>query len=343
MAPVVASVLLWATILCPALGHVTREQLHYRAETPRLPYDPNTSKYCSYWFDYTDSRVQCDQVPQQWGISMADFLRWNPSITSDCGNFTFGRSYCVEVTGEPSPTTSAPPETTSPPNGIQTPQPIQDGMVDNCDAFYFVPKGSGCDAIATAHGITPAQFLAWNPMVGSSCGGLWADVYVCVSVIGHTPTTTTPPTTTRPPNGITTPTPTQPDIVDNCDAFYFVPSGEGCAVVARKNGITLDQFLAWNRGAGGESCSGLWGNAYACVSVIGHTPTPPNGVQTPTPIQDGMVTNCMTFHFVLENQTCATIANQYKISQSDFIKWNPAVGKDCQGLWAKTYACVGLL
>jgi hypothetical protein len=218
-------------------------------------------------------------------------------------------------------------------------------MVDNCDAFYFVPSGAGCDAIARAHGITSAQFLAWNPMVGASCGGLWANVYVCVSVIGHTPTTTTaapPTTTTKPSNGITTPTPTQPDIVDNCDAFYLVAAGEGCSVIASKNGITLNQFVAWNRGAGGTSCTGLWANAYACVSVVGHMPTPPSSVQTPTPIQDGMVSTCKTFHFVLENQTCAAIAAQYKISVSDFVKWNPAVGSNCQGLWAKTYACVGL-
>ncbi|KAK4215772.1 LysM-like protein [Rhypophila decipiens] len=160
--------------------------------------------------------------------------------------------------------------------------------------------------------------------------------------------------TTSPGNGITTPTPTQPDIVNNCDAFYSVKPGEGCAATASKNGISLTQFLAWNRGAGGTNCTGLWGNAYTCVYIIGHTPTtsttatptptkPSNGVQTPTPIQSDMVSNCKKFHFVQDNQTCDVIARQYSISLSNFVTWNPAVGSSCTGLWAKTYACVGLI
>jgi hypothetical protein len=60
-------------------------------------------------------------------------------------------------------------------------------VVDNCDAFYFVPKDAGCRAIADANGITFAKFMAWNPQAGSTCGGLWAEAYACVSIIGHTP------------------------------------------------------------------------------------------------------------------------------------------------------------
>lgn len=38
-----------------------------------------------------------------------------------------------------------------------SPQPIQPGMVDNCDKFYFVSAGDGCSAIASSHGITFAD------------------------------------------------------------------------------------------------------------------------------------------------------------------------------------------
>jgi hypothetical protein len=38
--------------------------------------------------------------------------------------------------------------------------------------------------------------------------------------------------------GIETPSPLQPDIVDNCNKFYPVKEGEDCAVVSSKNGIT---------------------------------------------------------------------------------------------------------
>jgi hypothetical protein len=199
------------------------------------------------------------------------------------------------------PSRTATPSPTSSGNGIETPQPTQPSMVNNCDAFYFVPKDTHCSDITSRHGITAAQFAAWNPSVGESCSGLWAEVYVCVSIVGHTPTTTSvKPSPTKPSNGITTPLPTQPTIVNNCDAFYFVPRDQSCAAIAQKHGITTAQFLAWNPSVG-STCSGLWADAYACVSIVGHTPTttsvkpsptkPSNGITTPSPIQPTIVSN----------------------------------------------------
>ncbi|KAH7064408.1 LysM domain-containing protein [Paraphoma chrysanthemicola] len=351
-----SSFLLLLTSISAVTCHVARSQHVARGDTPALPYDSNTSKYCSYWIDNTDKGLLCTQVPSQWTISISDFLRWNPSLAPNCNNFTTGRSYCVEVTGEPAvtppPTTPTPTASTSitPPspvssgNGIATPQPTQPLMVNNCDAFYFVPEGSSCDAISSSNSITPAQFLAWNPSVGNTCSGLWANVYVCVSIIGHTPTkpTSASPTPTKPSNGITTPLPTQPSIVNNCDAFYLVPPNETCDSIARKNGITAAQFLAWNPSVG-STCSGLWADAYACVSIIGHTIPPANTVTTPVPVQTGMVGNCKTFHFVVKDETCATITKKYGITEANFVKWNPAVGTGCRSMWANTYACVAVL
>lgn len=113
-------------------------------------------------------------------------------------------------TGSSSTTTSA--TTTAAGNGVATPTPIREGTVSNCSKFYFVKEGDECGRIATANGITLAQFVAWNPTVGSTCGGLWTNVYVCVALIGQTSTTrvTTAPATTTTGNGIATPAPTQP-------------------------------------------------------------------------------------------------------------------------------------
>ncbi|KAF6810621.1 LysM domain-containing protein [Colletotrichum plurivorum] len=52
--------------------------------------------------------------------------------------------------------------------------------------------------------------------------------------------------------------------------------------------------------------------------------------------------NCKRFHFVQPGQNCDIISRQYGISLANFIRWNPAAGANCQGLWAQTYACVGL-
>ncbi|KAL1954011.1 hypothetical protein VTO42DRAFT_1832 [Malbranchea cinnamomea] len=345
---------------CAAAGaiHRVRAGVGIYGISPNLPFDPNTTEYCTYWYD-NNGGLTCEQVVMNNFITLEDFIRWNPSITADCGNFQEGYSYCVEAVGEPDdpppPTTTTtsttpeeptdtPPTTTTtstpPANGIETPEPIQPGMVDNCDAFHFVARGEGCADIASQHGITLDQFVEWNPQVGEDCTGLWAEVYVCVSVIGHEPTPTDPG------NGIETPTPTQPGMVADCDAFHFVERGEGCADIASQHGITLDQFVEWNPQVG-EDCTGLWAEVYVCVSVIGHEPTPTdpgNGIETPTPIQPGMVDNCDEFYFVQEGDGCQSIADKNGISLEEFYTWNPEVGGEaCTGLWLGVYVCVSVI
>ncbi|KAM0338681.1 hypothetical protein ACHAPU_011238 [Fusarium lateritium] len=68
-------------------------------------------------------------------------------------------------------------------NGITTPLPIQPGMVDNCDKFYFVKAQDNCLKISAEYGISFDQFKEWNPTVGKDCLSLWADANVCVRTI----------------------------------------------------------------------------------------------------------------------------------------------------------------
>ncbi|KAK3338130.1 hypothetical protein B0H65DRAFT_512022 [Neurospora tetraspora] len=367
--------------------------------SPLLPYDSNASQYCTGWVDVT-SDISCPTLLDDNYITLEEFRRWNPSITADCGNLVVGKSYCVEAYNEPAPapltttttttsssttavtttsttttlktsttTTTQPPTTTIPSNGITTPSPAQPFIVSNCDKFYLVKAGDTCDAITQSHGITLAQFLAWNPSAGSACTGLWANAYACVSIIGHEPTiiTTIATTTTTAGNGIATPTPIQPNMVANCDSFYKVNSGDTCDVIAAKSGISSAQIISWNPSVG-SGCTSLWldyvssysfffffffwfpflsffclSSLYICISIVGHTPTTTtttkaattttktgNGIATPTPIHSG--------------QTCETIVAKYKITLANFVKWNPAVGGTaCTGLWANTYACVAVL
>lgn len=271
---------------------------------------------------------------------------------------------CTSVPGwtptTPSSSTKASSTVPTPINGIQTPTPIQPGMVNNCDAFYFVKEGDYCATIAQKNAISLSQFYPWNPNVGTDCGGLWLDVYVCVSIIGHSPATTTaPPSTTvkpTPTNGIATPTPIQPGMVNNCDAFHLVKSGDVCANIVQRYGISLSQFYKWNP-AVGSSCSSLWLDTYVCVSIVGVNPVTTtmktsvvptttktgNGVATPTPIQNGMTNSCKSFRFVRSGDTCASIAQAAGISLANFYRWNTGVGSSCQSLWLDTYVCVAIL
>ena len=205
------------------------------------------------------------------------------------------------------------------------------------------------------------ESLHRNPTIKDTCTGLWANAYVCVGTVdGPAPDPTLTPTPTPAPtdppgNGIATPTPIQPGMVDNCNKFDFVDQGEGCQQVVDRNGISLEDFYTWNPDVG-STCSGLWADVYVCVGIIGGpvlptlthttlttTTRPGNGVATPTPIQDGMVPNCDEFHEVIAGDTCYDIAVDAGISLADFYDWNEAVGLDCAGLWEGYYVCTSLI
>ncbi|KAJ4148388.1 hypothetical protein LMH87_002861 [Akanthomyces muscarius] len=166
--------------------------------------------------------------------------------------------------------------------------------------------------------------------------------------------TTETTTTTVPGKGIATPSPLQRDLVSNCNKFYFVQKGDNCADIVKQYNIELSEFFEWNPRTG-SGCSGLWADTYACVSVIGYVPKPKpkptstkltptgNGIPAPLPTQPGMTEGCKKFQFVNPGDTCAGVASRGDVSLSDFLRWNPKAGSTCSGLWANSYACVGMV
>ncbi|KAL9941389.1 hypothetical protein D7B24_004411 [Verticillium nonalfalfae] len=354
------AVLSWKGLLALVAGLSSVAAVSVRSrdgDKPGLPYDENTTSYCSWWLDNNGSTSCQDILDKNW-IDLATFYRWNPSVKSDCSGLATGRSYCVEAFGQPEPgitttaaatttqaptTTVVPTTTTAAGNGIETPTPVHNGIVVNCNKFYLVKGGDTCAVIAQTHLIRTAEVVSWNGL-NAACTNLWEDTYACVGVVGSTSTAPNP-TTTSAGNGITTPTPIQPDIVSNCNRFHLIVSGDRCSTVSAKYGIPVANFLEWNPKAL-SNCSGLKRNAYACVSVIGFTPTPTNpgnGITTPTPTQPKMVTSCDKFYFIQSGDLCSTVAVRSGISVDDFLKWNPAAGSDCAGLWAGAYACVSVI
>ncbi|KAF2750973.1 carbohydrate-binding module family 50 protein [Sporormia fimetaria CBS 119925] len=350
-------------LLLSGIDFALSAAVNRRGVTPALPVDAGVTSQCTWWHDQHEE-VDCDSILDENNIDLATFRRWNPAIGANCAGLSVGKSYCVEAAFEVLTTSSTTasvthsagtttPTSTAPPNGIETPSPNQSGMVGNCDAFHFVEPDQDCAAIAALNGITQSQFHSWNPAAGANCAGLWANTYVCVSVIGHTPVTSVTPSPTATSNGIETPLPTQPSMVNNCAAFYLVKAGDSCSVIASNHGITMAQFTQWNPRVGSD-CAGMWADAYACVSTIGHTPVtsstaspsptrPANGIETPSPAQPGMVTNCDAFYKVKIGDECSTIASTHGITLSQFTTWNPRAGSDCSGLWADAYACVSII
>lgn len=364
--------------------------------TPQ-PTQSGMAPNCNKFVFVRDGDGFCGDIAKRAGITTSDFYKWNAGVGDGCQNLWLDTNYCVGLIGmtttsgqPPATTTTGGPTstTTTPGNGVVTPQPTQPGMVSNCAKFVFVREGDGyCGDISKGAGISTTDFYAWNTGVGTGCQNLWLDTYYCVGLIGMTTTTSLPAmttaTTTTAGNGVVTPSPTQAGIAPNCNKFVLVQEGDGfCDDIAKKAGISSADFYKWNSGVGTD-CKNLWLDTYYCVGLVGPTPTTPpptttttsgNGVTTPTPIQDGMVSSCRKFHFgefypgpfhyrrirprkgqvansnlfppplVVSLDTCATLAKQYSITEADFYKWNPAVnsGGTCKSLWLETYVCVGL-
>jgi LysM repeat protein len=207
-----------------------------------------------------------------------------------------GKSFCVEAVKEPAPTTQKPSTTpvpssskaitptskpTSSPssvqstpstlvtasststsgNGVATPTPIRSGMVNNCKTFYFVEDGDNCGTMAEKYGISTAEVIAWNGL-NSGCTNLWQETYACVGIIGGS---TKPSTTSsaQTGNGVPTPAPVQPRIVKNCNKFYFVESGDTCAVINGKTGARVADIISWNGLNSGWT--DIWGSTYCCT------------------------------------------------------------------------------
>ncbi|KAJ5219440.1 uncharacterized protein N7498_001539 [Penicillium cinerascens] len=221
-------------------------------------------------FHQVVSGDSCQGIAAAAGITLTDFYTWNPTVGSGCSSLWLGYYVCTGITDDLT-TATIPAITTTAGNGIPTPSPIQSGMVTDCDQFHLVVSDDSCAAIASRAGISIADFYTWNPTVGSRCSSLWLGYYVCIDVVGYTPskttTTTLKTTTISKGNGITTPTPTQVGMVADCNKFYLVGTGASCAAVASEEGVTLSQIESWNSGVG-SACTDLWLGYYICVGVV---------------------------------------------------------------------------
>ncbi|EEP78778.1 predicted protein [Uncinocarpus reesii 1704] len=233
-------------------------------ETP-TPIQPGMNSNCNSFHLVADGD-DCDAISRAAGIALQDFYAWNPAVGNTCSSLWLGYYVCTGIIGS-SPTTMPPSTTTKPGNGIATPTPTQANMTPNCNKFHLVVSGDNCYDIAKNAGVPLDSFYTWNPSVGNTCSSLWSGYYVCVGVIGGTPTTMRTTTTTKPGNGVATPTPTQAGMINRCDTFHRVVSGDNCYDIAQKAKISLSNFYAWNP-AVGNTCSSLWAGYYVCIGLL---------------------------------------------------------------------------
>lgn len=278
--------------------------------TPPGTVAPGTTDDCSKWVEYS-SGLTCSYIEKLYGMTEAEFEAWV---------------------------------------GI-TQNKTQDVMSTNWK-FYQNPivteLGDGCSLISSLYYCVQVNFTA---LTASSF-----NLYTSTSSSSPIKSSSSVASTTS-SSAIPTPTPYETGMVDDCDAFHYVVDGDTCASIASAAGITTTQLETWNPNVG-SSCSGLWLDYYVCVSIVGSTASTTtsqtattlvtststgNAVTTPTPYESDMVSNCDEFYYVVDGDTCASIASAAGISLTDFYTWNPLVESDCSGLWLNYYVCVGII
>lgn len=329
-------------ILLAAAGSMMVGRARAQDTTPAGPTQPGTISTCNKWYTVKNGD-SCATVESQFGITLAQFLSWNPAVSSDCTtNFWVGDSYCVGV-GSSSATKSV-PTVTSPPGPTMTGEPA------NCNNWYLVQNGDSCATVESKFGITLAQFLAWNPAVSSDCAtNFWVGEAYCVGVGGPPVSTTSSSSSTKSVPVVTSPPgPTMTGEPPNCNNWYLIKDGDSCGTVEAAYGITHEQFLEWNPAVSSDCATNFWlGEAY-CVGVgplaSGSTTTksststttsssintsttpystrypvtnwtissPTVGTQwPPTQTQAGQPSYCNYWHLVQGGDTCAGIASMY--------------------------------
>ncbi|KAK0117167.1 hypothetical protein ONS96_013000 [Cadophora gregata f. sp. sojae] len=298
--------------------------------TAAAPTQAGISPNCTK-FAYASTGDTCFGFTQSFGITLADFTKWNPALGYPDGHncttqFWAQYDYCVQVSGgsSSSSTTSKPPTSTS-----TLPYPTQSGIISTCNKFNNAVTGDTCSAFATSNKITTAQLYLWNPVLGpngENCATKFqANVDYCVGVSSSSPTTTTsrPPATTT-STKTSLPYPTQSGIIATCNKFKNAVTGDFCSQFATNNGITTAQLYAWNPvlGPNGENCATQFqANVDYCVGVSSSAATSTTKTSSVIPTQSGIAKNCNKIVVAKSGDFCFAFAQNNAITTAQLYAW----------------------
>ncbi|KAK3679998.1 hypothetical protein LTR78_000375 [Recurvomyces mirabilis] len=330
-----------------------------------LPHAAGTREDCAWYANYSSAvPMSCQDIADEYAISIEQLLDWNPSLNSDPSNCSLqpGYSYCV-VSSDAAVDTSR--NDCTPINATK----IVTGTAQNCNCFIRLSgtyaQSYGCAQIESEYSLTDSSLIDWNTWLSSSdCDtGLYANLDegdyrpLCVGLnatqsigtISAGPSGTPSPTTVT--TGGTTTTvamgPTASGEVEGCEVYHTVVDGDSCYGIETTYDITVSQFYAWNPSVGSD-CTGMWlGYAY-CVKGPSSAPTTTAPTSTaasqapPAPTQSGITANCNEYYVVASGDSCAKIETQFGDTFAQLYEWNPAIGDDCQSLWPGYAICVGI-
>ncbi|KAK8036494.1 hypothetical protein PG991_001631 [Apiospora marii] len=159
--------MLWSTELAAPMS--AYPEATYVAKSAPPPYANRTRLDCAVYVtapvltNYTGNgttSLDCQDVAAQYGIDLADFVDWNPSLegVQPC-RMAIDIQYCAQTYSRVSP-----------------------GIVGACVQREVAPAGYDCHKFTAGRGLEPDQFVLWNPDVGGGCERFRVGTSYCVAV-----------------------------------------------------------------------------------------------------------------------------------------------------------------
>ncbi|KAL6229363.1 hypothetical protein BDW75DRAFT_249828 [Aspergillus navahoensis] len=276
---------------------------NYSSSQPVIPIANKTRLDC---YDYiTFDNITENEAANCWNLAgiVGELILWNPSLAENSTSIgppatittssvtrtitsnpyaypctlSESTSYCVAVA---SPTTTSDGQASA----IATPVPRAAGEIANCTQWFHVESvRDTCESILNTYWLAFEEFYAMNPSVKEDCSGLVLGTYYCVSTYpdGVPPgqpdwtgptfplpdETATATSTTTSTSGVSTPSPVQTGIIETCNEFYKVVTGDTCYDIAVENDVALSDFYDWNP-AVKTDCTGLQADV-KCIRLCG--------------------------------------------------------------------------
>ncbi|KAH6999051.1 hypothetical protein BKA56DRAFT_665569 [Ilyonectria sp. MPI-CAGE-AT-0026] len=272
------------------------------------PFANDSVQACYHNFNNDNGEVSCSIVAAALGVSVYDWVKWNPSVLGGADSYSPGNctlknetQYCG-VFYDPSSVES---ETTD----IYVPKPTDAtaNATTSCEDWYTVSEGETCEELLEEVDIPLWALHDWNPSVGSKCEKLMVDASYCVRGPGWE---TVSYDATQSPTQISSSTVTGTIIETTSTAKN---SAASTSRNTAKTSVKTTQQTASKTSSG-----------------------------PPGPTQSGITKNCQKWYLAQKDDGCQAIADKFKITLSDFYSWNPAVGTDCKNLWVDEAYCVSV-
>ncbi|GKZ21588.1 hypothetical protein AbraCBS73388_007489 [Aspergillus brasiliensis] len=311
----------------------------------------------------------CDSVARSiTGVTVPQFLSWNPNFNSLCQNSPnyVGYVVCVSPPGgclnlTVSPTNGSTGYTGGATTAVPAPTNAMTGTNKDCGQWYTVEEDDNCALVSVRFSLALSDFYFLNPEIDANCTNLELGEAYCVAPVGPLTTysgypVTTPfivitsatfpsvntaiPTASSHPGYVATSSllPTASGTVADCTTYRNYDDTNGlndCSYIAAAEGVTTDELLAWNPSLPATNCVFQSGNSY-CVYRTNATPdTDETSYCLPTnATEPGTISACNCFTEVIGYQnssgySCDDIETGFSLTATQLLAWNSWMGSDC--------------